>query len=40
VCPERIAAIALESGEARLGFEWLLADDPPPAMLTDIIFAG
>jgi AraC-like DNA-binding protein len=33
VCPERIA-IALESGEARLPFEWLLADDPPPDALS------
>jgi AraC-like DNA-binding protein len=39
VCPERIS-IDVENGEARLRFEWLLADDAPPAMLTDIIFAG
>jgi AraC-like DNA-binding protein len=39
VCPERIA-IDVEDGEARLRFEWLLADDAPPSLLTDIIFAG
>jgi AraC-like DNA-binding protein len=39
VCPERIT-IDVENGEARLRFEWLLADGPPPTLLTDIIFAG
>jgi hypothetical protein len=39
VCPERIS-IEVADGEARLRFEWLLADDPPPTLLTDIIFAG
>jgi AraC-like DNA-binding protein len=39
VCPEKIS-IAVEDGEARLRFEWLLADGAPPTLLTDIIFAG
>jgi AraC-like DNA-binding protein len=39
VCPERIT-IDVAEGEARLRFEWLLAEDAPPAFLTDIIFAG
>jgi AraC-like DNA-binding protein len=39
VCPERIS-IDVERGEARLRFEWLLAVGAPPALLTDIIFAG
>ena len=39
VCPERIT-IEVAQGEARLRFEWLLAQDAPPAFLTDIIFAG
>lgn len=39
VCPERIS-IEVKGGEARLRFQWLLATEPPPAMLTDIIFAG
>jgi AraC-like DNA-binding protein len=39
VCPERIT-IDVADGEARLGFEWLLAADAPPAFLTDIIFSG
>jgi AraC-like DNA-binding protein len=39
VCPERIS-IEVERGEARLRFEWLLAKDQPPSLLTDIIFAG
>jgi AraC-like DNA-binding protein len=39
VCPERIT-IDVADGEARLRFEWLLAEDAPPALLTDIIFAG
>jgi AraC-like DNA-binding protein len=39
VCPEKIS-IDVQGGEARLRFEWLLADGAPPALLTDIIFAG
>jgi AraC-like DNA-binding protein len=39
VCPEKIS-IDIRGGEARLRFEWLLADDVPPTLLTDIIFAG
>jgi AraC-like DNA-binding protein len=39
VCPERIT-IDLADGEARLSFEWLLAADAPPTLLTDIVFAG
>jgi AraC-like DNA-binding protein len=39
VCPEKVS-IEIEDGEARLRFEWLLAEDAPPSLLTDIIFAG
>jgi AraC-like DNA-binding protein len=39
VCPEQIT-IDLVRGEARLRFEWLLADGEPPPMLIDCIFAG
>src|SRR5580704_215013 len=39
VCPERVT-IDVTAGEASLRFEWLLAEDAPPAYLTDIIFAG
>ena len=39
VCPERIS-IELAGGEARLRFEWLLATEPPPPILADLIFAG
>jgi AraC-like DNA-binding protein len=39
VCPEQIT-IDVRRGEARLCFEWLLADKGPPAMLIDVIFAG
>jgi AraC-like DNA-binding protein len=39
VCPERIS-IEVVHGEARIRFHWLLATEPPPAILTDIIFAG
>ena len=39
VCPEQIT-IEVTRGEARLRFEWLLADSQPPAMLMDIIFSG
>jgi hypothetical protein len=39
VCPEKIS-IEVKRGEAQLRFEWLLAKDNPPMLLTDIIFAG
>jgi AraC-like DNA-binding protein len=39
VCPEKIT-IDVSDGEARLRFQWLLAVDNPPTILTDIIFAG
>jgi AraC-like DNA-binding protein len=39
VCPEKIS-IEVKRGEARVRFEWLLAKDDPPSLLTDIIFAG
>jgi AraC-like DNA-binding protein len=39
VCPEQIT-ILVTRGEARLRFEWLLADSQPPVMLMDIIFSG
>ena len=39
VCPEKIS-IDVKNGEARLRFEWLLADGGPPTLLTDLIFAG
>jgi AraC-like DNA-binding protein len=39
VCPERIS-IEVKRGEAQLRFEWLLAKDDPPMLLTEIIFAG
>jgi AraC-like DNA-binding protein len=39
VCPEKIS-IAVEDGEARLRFNWLLTQDTPPTILTDLIFAG
>jgi AraC-like DNA-binding protein len=39
VCPEKIS-IEVKDGEARVRFDWLLASEPPPALLTDIIFAG
>jgi AraC-like DNA-binding protein len=39
VCPEKIS-IDINGGEARLRFEWLLAKDDPPTLLTDITFAG
>jgi AraC-like DNA-binding protein len=38
VCPEKVW-IDLEDGEARLRFEWLLADDDPPALVTDLLFS-
>jgi AraC-like DNA-binding protein len=39
VCPEQIT-IAVVRGEARLRFEWLLAEVGPPALLVDGIFAA
>lgn len=39
VCPERIT-IERVDGEARLRFEWLFAEESPPTILTEIIFAG
>src|SRR5260370_10745061 len=39
VCPEKIS-IEIKKCEARLRFEWLLADGETPPILTDIIFAG
>jgi AraC-like DNA-binding protein len=38
VCPEKVW-IAIEDGEARLRFEWVLADEDPPALVTDLLFA-
>src|SRR5260221_9448470 len=38
VCPEKVW-IDVEDGEARLRFEWLLAKETPPALLTDPLFA-
>jgi AraC-like DNA-binding protein len=38
VCPERVS-IDVEDGEARLRFEWLLAEEAPPTLVTDLIFA-
>jgi AraC-like DNA-binding protein len=39
VCPEKIW-LDVQHGEARMRFQWLLADDDPPPLLTDLIFAG
>ncbi len=39
ICPEEVT-IDVGGGEARLRFEWLLADCDPPALLIDAIFAG
>lgn len=39
VCPENICIDARQS-EARLRFEWLLANHNPPTLLTDLVFAG
>jgi AraC-like DNA-binding protein len=39
VCPEQIV-ITVTRGEARLRYEWLLAEEGPPATLIDGIFAG
>jgi len=38
VCPERIW-IDVDGGEARLRFEWLLAEEDPPTLVTDLHFA-
>jgi AraC-like DNA-binding protein len=38
VCPEKVW-IDIADGEARLRFEWLLADDDPPKLVTDLLFA-
>jgi hypothetical protein len=38
VCPEKVW-IDIEDGEARLRFEWLLADSAPPTLVTDLLFA-
>jgi AraC-like DNA-binding protein len=39
VCPEEVT-IDVRRGEARLRFEWLLADSDPPPMLMDSIFSA
>ena len=39
VCPERIS-IDVTGGEARMRFDWLLATEPPPPILIDVIFSG
>ncbi len=39
VCPEEVS-IELTNREARLRFEWLLADGVPPPMLIDAVFSG
>jgi AraC-like DNA-binding protein len=39
VCPEEIT-IHVARGEARVRFQWLLAEGHPPAMLIDCIFAS
>jgi AraC-like DNA-binding protein len=38
VCSERVV-IEREDGEARLRFEWPFAEEPPPALVTDLLFA-
>jgi AraC-like DNA-binding protein len=38
VCPEKVW-IEVEDGEARLRFEWLFAEDDPPTLVTDLLFA-
>jgi len=37
-CPEKVR-IEVEGGEARLRFEWPLAEGDPPALVTDLLFA-
>lgn len=39
VCPEKVWGDIVH-GEAQLRFEWTLANEAPPALLTDLIFAG
>jgi hypothetical protein len=39
VCPEEVT-IEVAHGEAKLRFEWLLAQTDPPPMLVDGVFAG
>jgi AraC-like DNA-binding protein len=39
VCPEEVT-INVRRGEARLRFDWVLADTEPPPMLIDCIFAS
>ncbi|MBB5371642.1 MULTISPECIES: AraC family transcriptional regulator ligand-binding domain-containing protein [unclassified Janthinobacterium] len=39
VSPEKVW-LDIAHGEARLRFQWLLANEEPPALLTDLIFAG
>jgi AraC-like DNA-binding protein len=39
VCPEKIS-IEFAEGEARVHFEWLLAEGNPPTLVTDLVFAG
>jgi AraC-like DNA-binding protein len=38
VCPEKVW-IDVEEHEARLRFEWLFAEDDPPTLVTDLLFA-
>jgi AraC-like DNA-binding protein len=38
VCPEKVW-IDVEDGEARLRFEWLVAEEDPPTLVTDLLFA-
>jgi AraC-like DNA-binding protein len=38
VCPEKVW-IDIEDGEARLRFEWLLAEEDTPKLVTDLLFA-
>ena len=40
VCPEKVS-LEVGHGEARLRFdEWLLTKEEPPALVTDLVFAG
>jgi hypothetical protein len=38
VCPEKVW-LDVEEGEARIRFEWLLAHEDPPTLVTDLLFA-
>ncbi len=38
VCPEKVW-VDVADGEARVRFEWLLAEDDPPTLVTDLLFA-